>query len=397
MKAGPLGTVKMQGLFMLFGAVLACPCTSSAADVRFFRIVGPTATVITALNEDGTVTWTNNVVGVTCTVESAYSTGDDATWDRYTELVVTSSVARLRIFDPHPPADMVVIPFGPFLMGNSTDDMGTSWLIEQPVHWVTISAFYMDRYQVTKAKWDEIASWAETNGYEVYPYDTDGKAADHPAIYASWYESVAWCNARSEKDGLTPCYTVTGTVYREAVYYTNDLPDVVCDWTANGYRLPTEAEWEKAARGGATGGRFPWASTNINFQSANYISSWQNGQPYWPYDTATTEGYNPAFAAGSQPYTSPVGSFAPNGYGLYDMAGNLYDWCWDWASDSYYSSSPANDPRGPSTGTTRVTRGGTYIRSAYECRCAYRNRASDMDGTPYSGSNVCGFRCARNL
>lgn len=397
MKAGPLGTVKMQGLFMLFGAVLACPCTSTAADVRFFRIVGPTATVITALNEDGTVTWTNNVVGVTCTVESAYSTGDDATWDRYTELVVTSSIARLRIFDPHPPADMVIIPFGPFLMGNSTDDMGTSWFIEQPVHWVTISAFYMDRYQVTKSKWDEIASWAETNGYEVYPYDTDGKAADHPAIYASWYESVAWCNARSEKEGLTPCYTVTGTVYREAVYYTNDLPDVVCDWTANGYRLPTEAEWEKAARGGATGRRFPWASTNINFQMANYYCDWQEWGPGWPYDTAPTGGYNPAFATGDQPYTSPVGSFAPNGYGLYDMAGNLFDWCWDWRSDSYYSLSPANDPRGPSTGTKRTLRGGAFIRQAYDCRCAFRHRESEAYGTPYIGSNLCGFRCARNL
>ena len=130
---------------------------------------------------------------------------------------------------------------------------------------------------------------------------------------------VKWCNARSEKEGLAPCYHTD--VARTAVYRTGrvDVTNDMVNWSANGYRLPTEAEWEKAARGGLVGRRFPWGD-QITHSLANYSSD-----SIYPYDTSPTRGYHPDYQAGGAPYTSPVGNFAANGYGLYDMAGNVYE------------------------------------------------------------------------
>ena len=340
MKIGPLGMVKMQGLFMLFGAVLACPCTSSAADVRFFRIVGPTATVITALNEDGTVTWTNDVVGVTCTVESAYSTGDDATWDRYTELVVTSSVARLRIFDPNSPVRMAYIPPG----SNRGTDPGVG---SQP-YLLTAGAFYMDRTEVTKEQWDEVYIWALA---QEYGFDNagSGKAANHPVQSVNWYDCVKWCNARSEKEGRPACYRVGGMIYRSG---TNDA--VICDMNAGGYRLPTPDEWEYAARGGASSQRFPWGDT-IDHSLANYNGFWMDGAPFSDYDQGY-QGYDTRYNDGVLPYTAPAGSFAANGYGLYDTAGNVAELCFDWY--------PGRE------GESRIQTGGSWYAFTYNCESA---------------------------
>jgi formylglycine-generating enzyme required for sulfatase activity len=270
----------------------------------------------------------------------------------------------------------VYVPAGDFSMGDTFGDGGSD---ERPVHTVNVSAFYMDRTEVTKALWDEVANWAAANGYDISAASADGKAANHPAYNITWYEAVKWSNARSAKENLTPCYTVGGAVMKTGT----STPD--CNFSASGYRLPTEAEWEKAARGGLSGKRFPWGDT-ITHGEANYYSDAR-----YSYDVSPTRGYHPTYATGSTPYSSPVGSFAPNGYGLYDMAGNMWEWCWDWYSSSYYASSPSSDPRGATSGSYRVLRDGGWYSNADSTRTANR----DVNDPGFSSGDL-GFRCVRS-
>jgi len=185
--------------------------------------------------------------------------------------------------------------------------------------------------------------------------------------------------------GLTPCYTnMDGSVYRVSAFVGD------CNWSANGYRLPTEAEWEYAARGGVDQGRFPWGDSDIiDWSRANYYA----GNYY--YDKNIGTGPNPIYATIGPPYTSPVGSFAANGYGLYDMAGNVAESCWDLCSWDYYSVSPALNPRGPPGLPQRsgphIARGGSWdwvqAYGACGCQVAYRDYSSSM--------NTEGFRTVR--
>jgi len=285
------------------------------------------------------------------------------------------------------PAGMVLIPAGSFVMGNCMNPSeGNS--DELPLHTNTLSAFYMDQYEVTKAQWDEVKTWAVTNGYS-FDNAGSGKATNHPVQTINWYDMVKWSNARSEKEGRTAAYYTEGAqtnVYRTG--RTNVLNDWV-KWTA-GYRLPTEAEWEKAARGGASGHRFPWSDVDtISHSRANYYADTNS----YAYDVSPTQGYHPTYAVGGYPYTSPVGSFGANGYGLYDMAGNVFGWCWDWHDSAYYSSSPSTDPRGPAGPLSyRLLRGGLWYGSAGLTRCAYRDF-----GSPSLAYDVVGFRCVRGF
>ena len=283
---------------------------------------------------------------------------------------------------------MTLIPAGSFVMGATTNVGHESYSDEVPQHAVNASAFYMDIYEVTKALWDEVKAYNGGNGYG-YSNTGSGKATNHPVHTVNWFDVVKWCNARSQKDGLTPVY------YTDAgfttVYRTNEIAPFA-DWSANGYRLPTEAEWEKAARGGAANTRFPWTdyTNKISWAKANYYGQSNT----YSYDLDGGSGaYHPTFATGGTPYTSPVGYFAPNGYGLYDMSGNVWEWCWDWYQGNYYASSPASDPRGP-TGplTHRVLRGGTWYYYANYARVADRR-----DYVPDYEYQSIGFRCARGL
>jgi len=222
-------------------------------------------------------------------------------------------------------APMEFIPAGEFQMGSNE-----GYLHERPVHTVYLDAFYIDKFEVTNAQYKKFM-----------------EATGHSAPYY-WNDSTY----------NTPKHPVVGVTWNDAVSYA--------EWA--GKRLPTEAEWEKAARGGLVGKRYPWGD-DITSDNANYDGI--GGKDQWNY-------------------TSPVGSFAPNGYGLYDMAGNVWEWCADWYGNNYYASSPKSNPTGPSSGSYHVCRGGSWNSLDNDLRTA--NRSYDFP----TGANLgLGFRCVR--
>jgi formylglycine-generating enzyme required for sulfatase activity len=196
----------------------------------------------------------------------------------------------------------------------------------------------------------------------------DPEKTHHPVVQLSWYGAVAYCNWLSAGENLDPAY---------------DLETWACDWDASGYRLPTEAEYEYAERGGEHDPylSYPWGN-EIDGSMANYRES---GDPFEsePWPKTSPVGY----FDGNQ---SPPGDDMANGYGLYDIAGNVRELCHDWWDEDYYASLPYVNPRGPESGTHRVARGGGWLDWAHELRTAYRDRYLPDWRGPYLG-----FRVAR--
>ncbi|MHC4617877.1 MAG: formylglycine-generating enzyme family protein, partial [Planctomycetota bacterium] len=305
--------------------------------------------------------------------------------------------------DPCVPDDMAYIPDGEFEMG---DHFAEGDYDELPLHAVFLDSFFMSKYEVTNQQYCDYLNsafgtgiyvsggivygtgnnqfYCDTSAYSSYSqisftsgvFSVRTKAgrdmSNDPMVEVSWYGSAAYCNWRSQREGYRQCYNLS----------TWD-----CDFSKNGYRLPTEAEWEYAARGGLSGRRFPWGDT-ISHSQANYRS-----EAYYGYDVSPTRGYHPAHNDGNWPYTAPVGSFSANGYGLYDMAGNVREWCNDWYKDSYYHSSPYSNPTGPASGGYSVLRGGSWGCPPYFCRVAFR------DDIFYPGDRAydSGFRVVLDL
>ncbi|MCX6924145.1 MAG: formylglycine-generating enzyme family protein [Verrucomicrobia bacterium] len=382
----------------VFGAQAAAPVVSNvrAAQRSGTQVVDITydladpdtsaLKVSVAISTNGGAAWFSPGASVSGAVGTgiAPGSGKSVAWNARVDLpakLFSNMRVSITASDDTAPGGMALIPAGSFTMGNCMS-ASEAYSGELPLHTVYVSAFYMDKYDVTKALWDTVYQWATSHGY-AFESGALGKAANHPAQSMTWYEAVKWCNARSQQGGLTPCYYTDAGL--TVVYKSGEMEPYV-SWAAGGYRLPTEAEWEKAARGGAGGQRFPWGNT-ISWSQANYAALPLSAGGY-AYDVNPTSGYHPTFNDGVYPSTSPVGYFGENGYGLYDMAGNVWQWCWDWYGS--YSSVSQTDPRGPTSGSLRVIRGGDWFHDARGCRAAIRGNRNPTDG-----NGLMGFRCAR--
>jgi uncharacterized repeat protein (TIGR02543 family) len=288
---------------------------------------------------------------------------------------VTSKIASMSF------SGMVRVEGGTFMMGRTSGDTDAD---APPVN-VTVSPFFLQDRETTKALWDEVRLWAASEGYTDLSAG-ESKAFNHPVHEINWWDAIKWCNARSEKSGLTPCYTIGGQVMRTGT----SVPEV--NWKADGYRLPTEAEWEMAARGGVSGRRFPWGGDMISHGEANY-----NSTKSFSYNISPTLSFHPSYATGSKPYTSPVGSFPPNALGFFDMSGNVWEWCWDWYARGTYTEG-ADNPRGSVSGTLRSLRGGSYNDDASFSRSSFRGALQpNARSTGSFGLTPIGFRAARGI
>lgn len=256
---------------------------------------------------------------------------------------------------PKPTVDALFPDMAPVEAGSFDMGAAEGFSDQQPAHTVRLTRnFYIARYAVTFEEYDRFC--ADTG--RTPPPDRGGRGAI-PVIEVSWYDAAAYCNWLSEKAGLTPCYRGSGKT-------------IQCDFSANGYRLPTEAEWEYAARGGQASQGYLYAGGDNPDEVAWY-------------------------AANSAGVMHPVGQKKPNELGLYDMSGNLYEWCWDWYDAEYYAVSPADDPKGPASppavttprGPERVRRSGSWREEEFSVRVTFRS----FDYATYVGDN--GFRLVR--
>jgi formylglycine-generating enzyme required for sulfatase activity len=229
------------------------------------------------------------------------------------------------------PDTFVRINGGTFTMGSPANEPERND-DEGPQHQVTVMAFYMGKYEVTQKEYQEVMGTNPSNF----------KGPNLPVERVSWFDAVEYCNKRSQKEGLMPAYTISGTGGR-----------VTWNRNTNGYRLPTEAEWEYACRAGTTG--LFSTGNNITTDQSNYDGNYP---------------YNNSAKGESRRRTTPVGNFAPNPWGLYDMHGNVYEWCWDWYGD--YPHVLQTDPAGAASGSRRVQRGGSWGIDASYARSVYR-------------------------
>jgi formylglycine-generating enzyme required for sulfatase activity len=251
-----------------------------------------------------------------------------------------TAVTSLPVLLPKSGGEMRQIPAGTFIMGSSAGRA------DETPHRVSIHSFYIDKYPVKQELYEKLMG--------VNP--SRRKDPNNPVERTQWTDAVRFCNRCSELEGLTPCY---------------DLDTWACNSGAGGYRLPAEAEWEYACRADSTG-TYCFGDGDKELARYAWLKPHSQGKPH------------------------PVGQKLPNHWGLYDVHGNVWQWCNDWYSETYYAVSPADDPRGPATGTMRVLRGGAWDCTPEKCRSAHRHKEFPVYSDACFGADSYGFRRARN-
>lgn len=275
--------------------------------------------------------------------------------------------------------EMKFIPSGTFTMGDDTGGEQSA----MPAHPVQVAAFYLDKFEVTLGDWKKVVAWAVQHGYDL-PVDLSfSPPLDHPAPGVSWYQAVKWCNARSEMEGRVPAYYTDAAATQ--VYRTGSLDLVAANvnWAGNGYRLPTEAEWERASRGGLEGKIYSWGDESLVGRTNGWQYQQEIDNTESPYPLSTPVGYFDGHQAVPGPDMA-------NGFGLYDMSGNAWEWCWDREGD--YEKPKAFDPKGPDTGGMRLTRGGSWWNNEADMTNAHRYPFPPVGETVYG---QIGFRTMR--
>ncbi len=295
---------------------------------------GDLLTITVAVSDDGGSTFTVPATSFTGDVGSgiAPGAGKQIVWDAGADVPNVYGVnyrVKITANDGVAGAPMALIPAGEFQMGDAFSEGDPD---ERPVHTVYLDAFYIDVYEVTNAQYGQ---FMESTGHRTPSHwnDLTFNAPEQPVVGVDWNDAKAYC-----------------------------------EWA--GKRLPTEAEWEKAARGGLVGKRYPWGD-DVSHNDANYSGT--GGKDIW------------------SDWAGPVGSFSPNGYGLYDMAGNVWEWCSDWYDSGYYARSPRENPKGANSSSYRVLRGGSWVSYSSILRAASR-----VWSGPSRRFSDYGFRCVQD-
>jgi formylglycine-generating enzyme required for sulfatase activity len=324
------------------------------------------------------------------------------------------------------------IPPGTFLAGSPPSETGRVWSgyvsgnhggEEDFLRQVTLTkGFFLKRHETTWAEWTEVQSWGNTNGYQIGDGDearggrhllmeqggnilhsapADDQDQNHPASNIGVWDAMRWLNAKSEMESRTPCYYIrlkeelggATVIWRDQSIddIANDPAAISCDWTADGYRLPTEAEWEYACRGGT----LTSLSNGLNLTHGRHYASWPQPGVEAALNDPNLDPISAYF--GNTAATHPVGSLAPNPFGLHDMHGNVSEWCWDLFDPikrgPQFSGEPLTDPKGPdNVAFYRITKGGSWRNPGHMQRAASRNWSPPGGGN----SHESGFRYALN-
>ena len=353
---------------------------TSPTDGESFTIGDNVNISATATDSDGTISqvifYQNGVL-----LDTAYSSPYEYNWNTASETAGTFILRAVAIDNENAETEntvsisltssssftptMVRIPEGTFNMG---DFFGDGSANELPIHTVTLDSFYIANSEVTQLEYETVIG---TN-----PSDSlYGIGDNYPVNMVSYYDIMVFCNTASANMGLNPCYTILGSTdpvtWGTVPTSTNtDWDAVICDFSVNGYRLPTEAEWEYCAKDGVN-----WTD------SLRYSGCHEDiDLPDYVWYTSNSGGTS-----------HEVGNKLPNQLGLYDMSGNVYEWCYDWYGDTYYASSPASNPLGELSGSYRILKGGLWINSSSYLRTAYRHTGGYPE---YRNYNI-GFRLVR--